>query len=109
LEAFAKFGSDLDAATIRVLDKGRKNVELLKQGQYQPMRLEHMIAVIYCGTKELLRKVPVEKLKAFESQFIELMEMQYRETLNSLRSGNLSADDESNLRQAAAEVAGRFS
>ncbi len=108
LEAFAKFGSDLDAATIRVLDKGRKNVELLKQGQYQPMRLEHMIAVIYCGTKELLRKVPVEKLKAFESQFIELMEMQYRETLNSLRSGNLSADDESNLRQAAAEVAGRF-
>jgi F-type H+-transporting ATPase subunit alpha len=109
LEAFAKFGSDLDAATLRVLDKGRKNVEILKQGQYQPMKLEHMIAVIYCGTKELLRKVPVEKLKAFESQFIELMEMQYSTTLSSLKSGNLTADDESNLRQAAAEVAGRFS
>ncbi len=108
LEAFAKFGSDLDAATLRVLDKGRKNVEILKQGQYQPMMLEHMIAVIYCATKELLRKVPVEKVKAFESQFIELMEVQYKDTLNSLKAGNLTAGDETNLRQAATEVAARF-
>jgi F-type H+-transporting ATPase subunit alpha len=60
LEAFSKFGSDLDAATMRVLDKGRKNMEILKQNQYSPMKVEHQVAIIYCGVKELLRPVPVE-------------------------------------------------
>jgi F-type H+/Na+-transporting ATPase subunit alpha len=108
LEAFSKFGSDLDASTLRVLDKGRKNVEILKQGQYKPVKLEHMIAVIYCGTKELLRKVPFDKIKKFESEFIELMEMQYKSTLESLRQGNMSAEEENNIRSAAGEVANRF-
>ena len=108
LEAFSKFGSDLDAATLRVLDKGRKNVEILKQGQYRPVRLEHMIAVIYCGTKELLRKVPVDKIRQFENEFIELMEVQYKPALESLRRGELNEDIEKILRQAADEVGNRF-
>lgn len=108
LEAFAKFGSDLDAATLRVLDKGRKNVEILKQGQYKPMKVEHMIAVIYCGTKELLRSVPMNKIRQFETEFIELMEMQYKDTLVALNKGELSYDMEQIIRKAAAEVANRF-
>ena len=85
-----------------------KNVEILKQGQYKPVKLEHMIAIIYCGTKELLRKVPLDKIKKFESEFIELMEMQYKSTLESLRQGNMSAEEETNIRNAAGEVANRF-
>ncbi len=108
LEAFAKFGSDLDASTLRVLDKGRKNVEILKQGQYQPMKTEHMIAIIYCGTQELLRKVPVEKVKQFETEFLELMDLKYKDELKSLKSGILTGEIEKVLREAAAVVAEKF-
>ncbi len=108
LEAFSKFGSDLDAATMRVLDKGRKNVEILKQGQYAPMKIEHQVAIIYCGTKELLRNVPVEKVKEFESDFLEIMEMQHRDVLDSLRDGNLTNEAEETLRKVAAEVAEKY-
>ncbi|MFV0377227.1 MAG: F0F1 ATP synthase subunit alpha [Mangrovibacterium sp.] len=108
LEAFAKFGSDLDAATMRVLDKGRKNVEILKQGQYAPMKIEHQIAIIYCGTKELLRSVPISKVKHFEKGFLELMEMQYRSTLDELRTGNLTETGIAHIEKAAAEVASRY-
>jgi F-type H+/Na+-transporting ATPase subunit alpha len=108
LEAFAKFGSDLDAATLRVLDKGRKNVEILKQGQYHPMALEHTIAIIYCGSRELLRKVPIDMVRRFESEFIDLMEMQYKNTLNALKEGNLTAEAEQDLKKAAIEITNRF-
>ncbi|WP_372774705.1 F0F1 ATP synthase subunit alpha [Mangrovibacterium sp.] len=108
LEAFSKFGSDLDAATMRVLDKGRKNVEILKQGQYMPMKIEHQIAIIYCGAKELLRKVPIDKIKEFEKGFLELMEMQYRSTLDELRKGNLTDSGIAIIEKVAAEVAARF-
>lgn len=108
LEAFSKFGSDLDAATMRVLDKGRKNVEILKQGQYAPMKIEHQIAIIYCGTKELLRDIPVDKVKAFEKDFLELMEMQHRPTLDELRKGKLSDEITRVLEKVAKEVAERF-
>jgi F-type H+-transporting ATPase subunit alpha len=108
LEAFSKFGSDLDAATLRVLDKGRKNVEILKQGQYQPFKLEHMIAIIYCGTKELLRNVPLEKVKAFETEFIEILELKYKDALNVLKTGNLNDSVEKALQQAAAETAEKY-
>lgn len=108
LEAFSKFGSDLDAATVRVLDKGRKNVEILKQGQFKPMKLEHMISVIYCGTKELLRKVPMDKIRRFETEFIDLLEIQYKSTLETLRQGELNSEVEENLRKAASEIANRF-
>ena len=108
LEAFSKFGSDLDAATMRVLDKGRKNVEILKQGQYSPMKIEHQIAIIYCGTKELLRNVPIEKVKDFEYEFLEIMEMQHRSVLDSLRDGQLTDEAEETLRKVAADVAANF-
>lgn len=109
LEAFSKFGSDLDAATMRVLDKGRKNVEILKQQQYAPMKIEHQVAIIYCGVKELLRDVPVEKVRAFERDFLELMEMQYRSVLDQLRAGVLTDNETNAIEKVAAEVAERYS
>jgi F-type H+-transporting ATPase subunit alpha len=107
LEAFSKFGSDLDAATMRVLNKGHKNVEILKQGQYAPMKTEHQIAIIYCGVNELLRNVPVEKVSKFEIQFLELMEMQYRSTLDELKKGLLTDKGKAAIEKAAAEISGR--
>jgi F-type H+-transporting ATPase subunit alpha len=109
LEAFSKFGSDLDAATMRVLDKGRKNVEILKQPQYAPLKVEHQVAIIYCGVKELMRDIPVEKVKAFERDFLELMEMQYRSVLDKLRAGILTDAETQTIEKAAAEVAERYS
>ena len=109
LEAFSKFGSDLDAATMRVLDKGRKNVEILKQKQYAPFKIEHQIAIIYCGVKELLRNVPVNKIGAFENDFLELMEMQYRDVLDQLKAGALTNKEIQAIEKVAAEVAERYS
>ncbi len=108
LEAFAKFGSDLDAATMRILDKGRKNVELLKQGQYSPMEVENQIAIIYCGCNELLRKVPVEKVREFEAEFLEIMKMQYKPVMDELKAGNLTDKAEEIIRKVAAEVAEKY-
>lgn len=108
LEAFSKFGSDLDAATMRVLDKGRKNVEILKQGQYSPVKVEHQAAIIYCGTKELLRHVPVEKVKEFEADFLESMEMSHRSVLDELKKGKLTAEIEETIRKVAAETAEKY-
>jgi len=108
LEAFSKFGSDLDVATMRVLDKGRKNVEILKQGQYVPMKIEHQIAIIYCGSKELLRNVPIEKVKEFETSFLEMMEMKHRKTLDVLRDGSLTTEVEEVLKKVAVEVADKY-
>jgi F-type H+-transporting ATPase subunit alpha len=109
LEAFSKFGSDLDTATMRVLNKGRKNVEILKQPQYQPVKIEHQIAIIYCGVKELLRDVPVAKVKDFERDFLELMELQYRAVLDQLRLGILSDNETQVIEKVAAEIAERYS
>jgi F-type H+-transporting ATPase subunit alpha len=108
LEAFSKFGSDLDAATMRVLDKGRKNVEILKQGQYNPMKIEHQVAIIYCGTKELLRTIPVNKVREFEADFLEMMEVQHRNILDELKAGNLTAEVEETIRKVATEVASKY-
>ncbi len=108
LEAFSKFGSDLDAATMRVLNKGRKNMEILKQKQYSPMKVEHQIALIYCGVNELLKSVPIEKVKEFEKEFLELMEMEHRKVLNELRQGILKEKQEKILRDVAAEAAAKF-
>ncbi|NCB06578.1 MAG: F0F1 ATP synthase subunit alpha [Bacteroidia bacterium] len=108
LEAFSKFGSDLDAATMRILDKGRKNVQVLKQIQYSPMKIEHQIAIIYCGTKELLRGVPLEKVKEFESDFLEVMEIRYRPVLDELKEGNMTAEAEAIIREVAASTAEKY-
>ncbi len=108
LEAFAKFGSDLDAATMRVLDKGRKNVEILKQGQYSPVKVEHQAAIIYCGTKELLRAVPIDKVKEFEADFLEAMEMSHRPVLDEIKAGKLTDEIEETIRKVAAETAEKY-
>jgi len=84
LEAFAKFGSDLDAATLAILDKGAKNVEILKQGQFSPMPVEKQIAIIYCGTRGLLKDVPVNKVKEFERDYLEYLENNHRDILDEL-------------------------
>ena len=81
LEAFSKFGSDMDAATLAVLDKGRKNVELLKQPQYKPLPVEEQVALIYCGTKGLLRDIPVEKVAEFEKEFVEHLKLAHKDVL----------------------------
>ncbi len=109
LEAFSKFGSDLDAATMRVLDKGRKNVEILKQKQYAPFKIEHQIAIIYCGVKELLRDIHVDYIGAFERDFLELLEMQYRDVLDQLKAGVLTDKETQAIEKVAAEVAERYS
>jgi F-type H+/Na+-transporting ATPase subunit alpha len=108
LEAFSKFGSDLDAATMRVLDKGRKNVEILKQGQYSPLSIEEQIAIIYCGVKELLRSIPVNKVKDFEADFLERMQMQCRPVLDELKAGNLTENVEETIRKVAAEISEKY-
>jgi F-type H+-transporting ATPase subunit alpha len=87
LEAFAKFGSDLDAATKSVLDKGVRNVEILKQGQYSPLRVEQQIAIIYLGSKGLLTGLPVNKVKEFESSYLSYLETNHKDTLDALASG----------------------
>jgi F-type H+-transporting ATPase subunit alpha len=108
LEAFSKFGSELDAATMAVLDKGAKNVEILKQGQYSPMPVEKQIAILYCGTKGLLEDVPVEKIKAFEKDFLDRMEMQHEEVLKTLKAGELNEDVTKTIESVAAEVASTY-
>ena len=108
LEAFSKFGSDLDAATLAVLDKGSKNVEILKQGQYSPVPVEDQIAIIYCGTKGLLRSVPKDKVKEFESEFIQFLEVKHRKTLDILRDGMITPEVEKTLEQVAQEISTRF-
>jgi F-type H+-transporting ATPase subunit alpha len=108
LEAFAKFGSDLDAATMSILDKGSKNVEILKQKQNSPLTVEKQIAIIYCGTKGLLRKVPVNKVKEFESDFLGLMEAKHKDVLDTLRAGKLTDEVTNTIEKAAAEVASKY-
>lgn len=90
LEAFAKFGSDLDAATQNVIEKGRRNVEILKQAQNDPYTVEDQIAIIYAGSKNLMRNVPVEKIKEFERDYLEMLNLKHRDTLDDLKAGKLT-------------------
>ena len=92
LEAFSKFGGDLDAATKSVIDKGARNVEILKQGQFQPVAVEKQVAIIYLGTQGLLKEVPVKSVKDFEEQFLSEMEIKYPEILAEFKKGNLPED-----------------
>jgi len=108
LEAFAKFGSDLDASTLAILDKGAKNVEILKQKQYSPVPVEKQIAIIYCGTRGLLKDVPVHKVKSFEADFIEFLELKHRPVLDSLRDGKLTTEITDALDKVAAEIALKY-
>jgi F-type H+/Na+-transporting ATPase subunit alpha len=108
LEAFAKFGSDLDAATKAVLDKGARNVEILKQGQFSPFRVEQQIAIIYCGTKGLLKDVPVNKVREFEADYLAYLEAKHKDTLNDLKAGKFSDDITGVLENAAKEMSLKY-
>jgi len=108
LEAFAKFGSDLDKTTLATLDKGAKNVEILKQGQYSPLSVEKQIAIIFCGTRGLLMNVPVERVKEFEEEFLDLLELKHKDLLEELRKGKLKEKEEKVLEKVAGEIASRY-
>ena len=108
LEAFSKFGSDLDAATKAVLDKGSKNVEILKQDQYSPMSVEKQVAIIYCGTQGLLSDIPVEKVKEFENEFLEYMELKHKDVLAALAQGKLSDEITGTIVDVAKEIVEKF-
>jgi F-type H+-transporting ATPase subunit alpha len=108
LEAFAKFGSDLDAATMNVISKGERNVEILKQGQNDPFTVEDQIAIIYAGSKNLLKNVPVKKVKEFEADYISFLNAKHRDTLDSLKSGKLEKSSLEVLEAAAAEISSKY-
>ncbi|GHT50598.1 ATP synthase subunit alpha [Bacteroidia bacterium] len=109
LEAFTKFGGDMDAVTRATLDKGRKNSELLIQPQYYPIPVEKEIAIIYVGTQGLLSGVPVEKVRDFEAAFLDILEMKHREDiLDVLKKGILNAEVEEKLKNTAIEIAKNY-
>lgn len=108
LEAFAKFGSDLDAATKAVLDKGRKNVEILKQGQYAPVSVEKQIAIIYCGTKGLLSDIEIDQVKEFEAEYLETLELKHKDVLKQLSEGKLSDEITNVLEEVAKDIVERL-
>ncbi len=104
LEAFSKFGSDLDAATTAVIEKGKRNVEILKQPQYSPLAVEKQVAIIYLGTKGLLMGVPIDKVNDFEKLFLTELEQKHPEVLESLKAGKLEKEMLSNLEKLAADL-----
>ncbi len=108
LEAFAKFGSDLDAATLNVIEKGRRNVEILKQAQNDPYKVEDQIAIIYAGSKNLLKNVPVNKVKEFESDYIEFLKGKHADVLSVLKSGKLTDEVTDTLTSVAKDLAERY-
>lgn len=108
LEAFSKFGSDLDAATKSVLDKGARNVEILKQGQFSPMSVEKQVAIIYIGTKNLMRSVPVNKVKEFEAEYLQQLELRHPETLKALKAGKFDDSITGVLETVAKELSSKY-
>lgn len=108
LEAFAKFGSDLDAATKGVLDKGARNVEILKQAQYSPLSVGKQVAIIYLGTKGLLKSVPVAEVKKFEEEFLMKMEADHNDVIDALSAGKLSKELTDTIESVGAETAKNY-
>jgi len=108
LEAFAKFGSDLDDATLNVLEKGKRNVEILKQAQNDPFTVEDQVAIIFAGAKNLLRKVPVNKVKEFERQYIDFLNAKHRKTMDIIKSGKLTDEVVDVLTKTAEELSSSY-
>jgi F-type H+-transporting ATPase subunit alpha len=108
LEAFAKFGSDLDAATLSIIEKGKRNVEILKQSQNDPFPVENQIAIIYAGSKNLLRNVPIDKVKEFERDYLELLNVKHRSTLDTLKAGKLTDEVIDTLTAVAKDLSSRY-
>jgi len=108
LEAFAKFGSDLDAATMAVIEKGKRNVEILKQGQNAHQSVEKQVAIIYLGTKGLMNSVPVKKIKEFETEYLSYLSAKHQDTLDALRTGKLTDAITSVLGAVATELTAKY-
>jgi len=108
LEAFAKFGSDLDEATKAVLDKGERNVEILKQDLNSPMRVEDQIAIIYCGVEGLLKNVPVNRVKEFEVAYLDYLRSKHADTMEALKNGKYGDEQKSVLAAAAKEMTAQY-
>ncbi|PHR13716.1 MAG: F0F1 ATP synthase subunit alpha [Aequorivita sp.] len=108
LEAFAKFGSDLDAATLNVIEKGKRNVEILKQSENDPYTVEDQIAVIYAGSKNLMRNVPVDKIKEFERDYLEMLNLKHKDTLNDLKAGKLTDEAIDVMTSVAADLSAKY-
>jgi F-type H+-transporting ATPase subunit alpha len=108
LEAFAKFGSDLDAATMNVIGKGQRNVEILKQAQNDPFTVEDQIAIIFAGSKNLLRQVPVNMVKEFEQSYLELLNAKHRDVLDTLKAGKLTDEVTDTLTKVATNLAAQY-
>lgn len=108
LEAFTKFGSDVDAATKNVLEKGARNVEILKQRQYSPLKVEEQIAIIFCGVKALLQKVPVSRITNFEKDYIETLHEHHQELLNKLKAGEFNDQISGELETVCKAVAKKY-
>ena len=108
LEAFAKFGSDLDDATLNVIEKGKRNVEILKQAQNDPFSVEDQVAIIFAGSKNLLRKVPVNKVKEFERKYIDFLNAKHKKTMETIKSGKLTDNVIDVLTKAADELSSTY-
>jgi len=108
LEAFSKFGSDLDAATLSVLGKGIRNVEILKQNLHDPWPVENQVAILFCGTRGLLSDIPVGKIKEFEREFIEFVNMKYPEILDAFKKGMISENAEETLTRTVREMTAKY-
>ncbi len=108
LEAFSKFGSDLDAATLNVLGKGARNVEILKQNLHNPYAVEEQIAILFCGTRGLLSDVPVRKIREFESEFLEFLKMKHPEMMDELRNGQITEKSEGILTSVVTDMTAKY-
>lgn len=108
LEAFAKFGSDLDASTLAVISKGERNVELLKQPVNSPLPVDSQVAMIYAGTENLMRNVPIRKVKEFQKEYIEFLRSKHPETMAALKAGKIDNDITAVLKQAANDLASKY-
>ena len=109
LEAFSKFSSDMDPVTAMTIDRGRKNNELLIQAQYSPMPVGEQVAILYCGTKGLLRDVPLDKVRDFQDNFLQMLRANYADSvLAELSRGNIDDNVVKNIEKVAADVAGQY-
>ena len=108
LEAFAKFGSDLDAATLNVIEKGKRNVEILKQAQNDPFKVEDQVAIIYAGSKNLLRDIPVDRIKEFESEYLRVLNDKHSKILSTIKQGKLTDEVTATLEKVCAELVSKF-
>ena len=110
LEAFSKFSSDMDSVTAMTIDRGRKNNQLLIQSQYSPMPVAEQVAILYCGTRGLLKNVPLDKVRDFQENFLQIMRTNYADNvLDKIKQGQLDDDVCNTIEKVAADVAGQYS